>query len=91
MNPPKSSTMWWSTLIPESFSTVRIVQAAPPHWYAQLNCARCACVRLPSAVRQAGISVTRSRGIDTAVALFRSAGRCSRIAVSERWVPLSRP
>lgn len=33
----------------------------------------------------------RSRGRLTAVALFRSAARCSSIAVSERWVPESWP
>ncbi len=84
-------TMWWSIRMPVSFSTVRIVQAAPPHSNAQLNWAKEAPVRVPSGCRQEGMSVIRSRGMDTAVALLRSCGRCSRIVVSERWVPLSSP
>lgn len=58
----------------------------PPNWKAQLNWANCFLVGFPSAWWQLGISVIRSRGMDMAVALFRSAARCSRIVVSERWL-----
>lgn len=75
--------------MPVSVSTVRIEHAAPPNWNAQLNCADCLLERLPSSVRQLGISTIRSRGMDMAVALRRSAARCSRIVVSERCEPPS--
>ena len=72
-------------------STVRIVQAEPPTWNAWLNIANMGRLRPPSVRRQPGTSTIRSRGIDTAVALRWSADRCSRIVVSDRSVPESRP
>lgn len=56
-----------------------------------MNIANIGSVRVPSGRRQPGTSTIRSRGSDTAVALCRFAERCSRIVVSDRSVPESRP
>ncbi len=77
--------------IPLSCSTVRIEQAGPPVSKAQLNCISPGLLRVPSGFSQAGTETMTSRGTETAVAWFRSADRCSRIVVSERWVPASPP
>ena len=48
-------------------------------------------VCVPSGRRHPGTSTIRSRGRETAVALRRPAARCSRIVVSDRSDPRSRP
>ena len=82
---------WWSIRTPVISSTARIVQAAPPNWNAQLNSSNVGLILAPSGLVHCGTCAIRSRGMLTAVALLRSADRCSRIVVSERWVPVSLP
>ena len=73
-----------------SCSTASREQSAPPIEYASLNIASCAGEVPPSGFLHGGSCTIESRGMLTPTAHFRSAERCSTMAVSDRpmpWLP----
>lgn len=93
----KSAIMKWSTFSPVISWTVFIVQPGSRPSWPRLVLNRCCSVPgmilvLPSGclVSQSGMSVIRSRGMESAVAFVRSLETCSRKLVSA-WptLPLS--
>ena len=87
LNPAKSTTIQWLTGTWVSAMNWRIVQAGPPTLNASFHMAPVVGseICLPLLSRQPGRSMTESRGMLTPYARDRSAERCSRIVVSERW------
>ena len=84
LNPPKSTSMKLLISRPVISSTALMVQPGPPISIAELKRAWYPPPLLPSDFLQSGKVIKVSRGMLTAIALWRSALTCNKIVVSER-------